>query len=418
MRLLAKYNRINIPVTVGVLLISGIAYYLTLHFVMIHQLNHDLEIEEQEIRDYVADKDSLPQASTYHDQEISFDTILAKVPPRYFTTVIRYDNDEHENEAFRQLAFPIVLDGKTYQGIVRKSQGGIDYLIKMITISTLAIIIFLLTVLFIINRFILGKLWQPFNTTLDQMKQFNISSKNTLQLPSTPIEEFAELNKTAVMMTDKVSSDYQSLKSFTENASHEIQTPLAIIKMKTELLMQSEHMTPSEVNCITAVAEATDRLSRLNQSLLLLTKIDNSQFIDNENVNISSLLAAFVLRFEELASAKNIVINTNIDPGVYLQMNRALAEAMISNLITNTIKHNVQDGRIDISLDNRKIAVANTGPEPTVKTYELFERFKKDTNSADSLGLGLAIVKRICETYGFTISYDYNEPMHTIHVVF
>ena len=418
MRLLAKYNRINIPVTVSVLLISGIAYYLVLHFVLLHQLSHDLEIEEQEIRDFVHDNNSLPQASTYSDQQISFDTLLSEVPPRTFSTVLIYDEDEKEEEDFRQLKFPIEVSGKTYQAIVRKSQAGADYLIKIIAFSTLGMIIFLLTALFLINRFILRKLWKPFNSTLEQMKQFNISSKNKLQLRNTPIEEFEELNKTAMMMTEKVSSDYESLKSFTENASHEIQTPLAIIKMKTELLMQSENMNATQVDCIAAVAEATDRLSRLNQSLLLLTKIDNSQFIENENINISGILSGFIHKFEELASSNNIRIKTIIEPGIILTMNKALAETMISNLITNTIKHNLQNGRIEICLDSRKLSVANTGKKPTVKTYELFERFKKDSTSADSLGLGLAIVKRICETYGFIVSYDYSEPMHTIQVVF
>lgn len=418
MKLLAKYNRINIPVTVSVLLISGIAYYLVLHFVLLHQLSHDLEIEEQEIRDHVADNNSLPQASTYRDQHISFDTLLAKVPPRSFTTVIIYDEDEKEEEYFRQLTFPIEVNGKTYQAIVRKSQAGADYLIRIIAFSTLSMIIFLLAVLFVINRFILRKLWQPFNTTLEQMKQFNISSKNRLQLRNTPIEEFEELNKTAMLMTEKVSSDYESLKSFTENASHEIQTPLAIIKMKTELLMQSENMNATQMDCIGAVAEATDRLSRLNQSLLLLTKIDNSQFINSENVNISNLVTGFVQRFEELAATKNIVINTDIEPGIILTMNRALSETMISNLITNTIKHNLQDGHIDIFLDRHVLSVSNTGKEPTVNTYELFERFKKDSTSPDSLGLGLAIVKKICETYHFTISYNYIKPIHSIQVAF
>ncbi len=417
MRLLAKYNRINIPVTIAVVLISSIAYYFILHFILIHQLNHDLEIEEQEIRDYVGVKDSLPEASTYRDQQISFDTLLSKVPPRAFSTEKIYDEDEKEREVYRQLAFPITINGRVYQAIVRKSQQSSDYLLKLIAAITLVAIVFLLLVLFLVNHFILGKLWKPFNSTLEQLKKFNISSKNKLQLNSTGINEFEELNKTAMLMTEKVSSDYESLKSFTENASHEIQTPLAIIKMKLELLMQSENMNAIQVDSISALAEATDRLSRLNQSLLLLTKIDNNQFIENEKVNISDILFSFITKFEELAISKSIGVKTNISPNVNLVMNKALAEAMISNIITNTIKHNYRNGYIEISLNDTTLSVSNTGKEPTINTNELFERFKKDSSSTDSLGLGLAIVKRICETYGFVITYNYVEPMHTIKLV-
>lgn len=417
MKLLSKYNRINILITIGVVLVSSIAYYFILYFLLIHQLNHDLEIEEQEIRDYVVENSALPEASTYRDQQISFDT-LANVPPRNFSTERIYDNAEKETEAYRQLTFPITVNNRVYQAIVKKSQEGTEYLIKTIALITLMVIILLLLVLFIVNRFILGKIWMPFNATLEQMKQFNISSKNKLQLNRTDIDEFAELNKTASLMTEKVSNDYESLKSFTENASHEIQTPLAIIKMKLELLMQSENMNTVQVDCISALSEATDRLSRLNQSLLLLTKIDNSQFIENENVNISNVLSSFINNFEELAVSKNIVVKTSITPGVYLSMNKALAEAMISNIITNTIKHNYKNGNIEVNLDAAALSVSNTGKEPAIKTNELFERFKKDSALTDSLGLGLAIVKRICETYGFNIFYTYAASMHTIKINF
>ncbi len=418
MKLLSKYNRINIPVTISVVLISSIAYYFILHIVLIHQLNHDLVIEEQEIRNYVEENDSLPEASTYKDQQISFDTLLTQVPPRKFSTQKIYDNDEREEDSYRQLAFPITVHNRIYQAIVRKSQEGTEYLVKMIVIIALMVIVLLLLVLFIVNRFILGKLWKPFNATLDQLKQFNISSKNKLQLNKTNINEFTELNKTALLMTEKVSSDYESLKSFTENASHEIQTPLAIIKMKLELLMQSENMNTTQVDCITALGEATDRLSRLNQSLLLLTKIDNSQFIDSEKVNISNVLSGFINNFEELASSKNIFVKKNIKPDVCIIINKALAEAMISNVITNTIKHNHNNGNIEVDLNDTTLLVSNTGKEPAIKTSELFQRFKKDNLSSDSLGLGLAIVKRICETYGFHISYNYSKPMHTIKINF
>ncbi|MEP7230384.1 MAG: HAMP domain-containing sensor histidine kinase [Ginsengibacter sp.] len=418
MKLLSKYNRINIPVTIGVVLISSLAYYFILHLVLIHQLNHDLEIEEQEIRDFVEENDSLPEASTYHDQQILFDTSLLKVPPRKFSTVLAFDKDEREKESYRQLDFPITVNNRVYQAIVRKSQQGAEYLIRMIIMITLLVIIFLLLLLFAVNRFILGKLWKPFNSTLDQLKHFNISSKNKLQLNRTDINEFTELNKTALLMTEKVSRDYESLKSFTENASHEIQTPLAIIKMKLELLMQSENMTAAQVESISALSEATDRLSRLNQSLLLLTKIDNSQFIDNEKVNVSNMLSGFINNFEELALLKHISVKTNITPGVQRLMNKALAEAMISNLITNAIKHNYENGSIEVNLNETTFSVSNTGKEPSINTNELFERFKKGSSQSDSLGLGLAIVKRICETYGFAVSYDYKEPIHIIKITF
>ncbi|MDQ6761408.1 MAG: HAMP domain-containing histidine kinase [Bacteroidota bacterium] len=418
MKLLSKYNRINIPIIIGVLLLSGFVYYYMLHVLLLHQLNHDLEIEEQEIREFVKNNDSLPHASIYKDQQISFDTLLNKVPPRKFTTEEFFSPGEKENELYRQLTFPITVKNRVYQAIVKKSQEETEYLIKTIVRITLLIIILLLVVLIIVNRFVLRKLWMPFHSTVEQLKQFNISSKNKLQLNYTNITEFEELNKTAAVMTDKVSSDYETLKNFTENASHEIQTPLAIMKMKLELLMQSENMNAMQVDCISALNEATDRLSRLNQSLLLLTKIDNSQFIDVEKVDLSDILLHHINNYEELANAKNISIKKNISLAVHLLANRSLMEILISNIMTNTIKHNYKNGWIEINLSGNSLSVSNTGKEPSVNTNELFERFRKSDATADSLGLGLAIVKKICDTCGFDVAYNYDEPMHTIVINF
>lgn len=418
MKLLSKYNRINIPIIIGVLLISSVAYYSMLHTLLIHLVNHDLEIEEQEIRAFVKINDSLPNASSYRDQQISFDTSLKEVPPRNFSTLVNYDKREGENELYRQLTFPIKVKNSVYQARVRKSQEEVEYLIKMIASITLVIIVLLIGVLMIVNRFVLANLWKPFHATLEQLKQFNISSKNKLQLKDTKITEFAELNKTAAVMTDKVSNDYQMLKSFTENASHEIQTPLAIMKMKLELLIQSENMNAVQVDCIEALNEATDRLSRLNQSLLLLTKIDNSQFIDVEKVDLSDLLLNHIDNYEELAGSKNISIKKNISPSVHVLANRSLMEILISNIMVNTIKHNYENGWIEIDLSGNILSVSNTGNKPSVNTNELFERFKKSDSNSDSLGLGLAIVKKICDTCGFNVVYNYEEPMHTIVVNF
>ncbi|MEO6639316.1 MAG: HAMP domain-containing sensor histidine kinase [Ginsengibacter sp.] len=418
MKLLTRYNRINIPIIIGALLLSGFAYYYMLQVLLLHQLNHDLEIEEQEVREFVKNNDSLPHASIYKDQEISFDTSLANVPPRNFTTEEIFDASSNENELYRQLVFPITVKNKVHQVIIKKSQEETEYFIKKIATITLLIILLLIVVLIMVNRFVLRKLWEPFHLTVEQLKQFNISSKNKLQLNVTKITEFAELNKTAAVMTDKVTKDYETLKSFTENASHEIQTPLAIMKMKLELLMQYENMSDGQVDCISALNEATDRLSRLNQSLLLLTKIDNSQFIDVEEVDLSDILLNHINNYEELASAKNICIKKNIAPSIHLQANRSLIEILISNIITNTIKHNYKDGWIEINLSNNALSVSNTGNRPLIKTSDLFERFKKSDSSSDSLGLGLAIVKKICETYGFHVTYNYTEPMHAIVVNF
>ncbi|HEY5463532.1 MAG TPA: HAMP domain-containing sensor histidine kinase, partial [Hanamia sp.] len=412
MKLLVKYNRVNIPITIVALLISSMGFYFIIHYALIHQLDKDLRIEQMEIMHYVKEKNALPETSNYKDQQIEFHLTSNDNIKTRFSTEDVFDKRENETESYRRLEFLVTANGKSYVAEVKKSQQETEDIVQLILIITLAVIIFLILILFIANRFLLASLWKPFHHTLEELKQFNLSSKNKLKLPQTDINEFKELNETARSMTQKVSNDYELLKNFTENASHEIQTPLAIIKNKIELLSQSENLTNTQIHSIQSISDAASRLSKLTQSLLLLAKIENHQFKNSENVNLSFVINHCIENFEELNALKNICIEKIITDDIFIEMNESLAEILVSNIIINAIKHNCPGGAIKIELDTGSLAVSNTGIPPQIHTSELFERFKKDSPSADSLGLGLSIVKTICDTYGFPVIYIYENGMH------
>ncbi len=225
----------------------------------------------------------------------------------------------------------------------------------------------------------------------------------------TRISEFRALNKAIAAMTDKIHRDYTSLKEFTENASHEIQTPLAIIKNKLELLIQDENLAEEQALHIKAVYDAASRLSKLNQVLLLLTKIEHHQFIEKERINLSNLLTNQLDHYQELISARNLELVTDIAPGISIFMNPMLAEILITNLLSNTIKHNIPNGEIRIILSNGTLSIQNPGNPPSQKTEMLFDRFKKGTSNTDSLRLGLFLVKTICETQQLRIHYSFQK---------
>src|SRR6185312_8124313 len=418
MKLLAKYNRVNIPITIATLLITGIGFYFIIRYVLVHQIDKDLRIEQQEIIHYVNEKKSLPEASNYKDQQIQFQPAHDHLFKTNFSTEHRYNSSENEVESFRKLQFLINVTGQNYIAIVKKSEQETEDIIQLILIITFSVIIFLLLILFIANRFLLAKIWRPFNHILEQLKQFNLSSKNKIIPHKTDINEFAEFNEAALLMSEKVRKDYESLKNFTENASHEIQTPLAIIKNKIELLLQSENLGKGEIQSIQIINDAASKLSRLNQSLLLLAKIENRQFESPEKVNFSKVLNQCIDNFEELAFIKNIIIKKDVAENIFIKMNDSLAEILASNIILNSIRHNVQNGKIAIDLSEQTMLVSNTGNEPGENTAIFFERFKKSSSTSDSVGLGLAIVKSICHTYGFVVSYSYKDGIHFVRVDF
>lgn len=418
MKLLAKYNRVNIPITITTLLVSSVGYYFIIHFTLVHQLDKDLRIEQQEIIHYINENGALPEASNYKDQQVDFRPSAKEQLKTHFSTEDIYNKKEDETESFRELEFLVTVNGSNYIAEVRKSQQETEDIVQLILLITLSVIVVLLLILFVTNRFLLGKLWKPFYNTLEQLKQFEISSKNILILHPTDVDEFKELNNTALAMTQKVINDYKALKSFTENASHEIQTPLAIIKNKMELLSQSESLDETQIKVIQSINDAASRLSRLNQSLLLLAKIENRQFEKSEIINMSFTLHRYVEDFKELAEIKNIRIEKNISDGIFIEMNESLAEILISNIIINAIKHNYPGGDIKIELDANALMVSNPGNVPKINTSELFERFKKDSTSDESIGLGLSIVKTICDSYEFDVSYDFAEGRHIMKIDF
>jgi len=418
MKLFAKYNRINIAATILVLFAGGCCYYFILRFVLIHQLDKDLKIEEQEIKDHVKENNSLPNAANYKDQKIAYEPSTRVLDKRAIKSISIYDSAEDETTPGRQLVFSINSAGKNYLVTITKSQQETEDLVQLIVLLTLAIVALLLLVLLIINRFVLNKLWLPFNDTLGKLKQFNLSNKKAIQLEPSNINEFKELNIAVMEMSKAVLKDYEALKSFTENASHEIQTPLAVINSKLELLMQSENFSEQQVQYIQHIQAETSRLSKLNQSLLLLTKIDNQQFKHTEQVDIGKIATKQLNNYEELVAAKGITLTKDIAGNCIVSMNEIMAEVLVANLITNAIKHNTSNGTISVTVNDKKLTVSNTGPALEGDPATMFERFKKDKVNSDSLGLGLSIVKKITEQYNFTIRYSYMDKIHTVSIDF
>ena len=417
MRLLAKYNRVNIAATSMVFVLGGLCYYFILQFVLLGQLDDDLKIEEQEIITYVHVNNKLPDAANYPDQKTVFEQTELPVERKIQSKNIR-DEEEGEYVSTRRLLFPITVSGEHYKVSVYKSQQETEDLIQMIVIITLALVILLLLALFLINRFVLNKLWLPFNNTLDKLKEFNVNDKSVIAFDKNNINEFNELNDAVSTMSKRVLQDYEALKNFTENASHEIQTPLAVANSKLELLMQSENFTEGQMKDIESIQGEISRLSKLNQSLLLLTKIDNHQFQETGKVEIAQIILKQLDNYEELIAAEQIMLTKNIDTNISVQMNETMAGVMISNLITNAIKHNIEHGTINISLQDKLLTVQNTGAPLQSDPETLFERFKKDGTNSESLGLGLSIVKKICEQYNFKVLYTCTNQLHTVSIHF
>ncbi len=421
MKLLHKTNKFYGVTALVILLIGGFVFYFALKTFVNNDIVEKLYEEKQNIEKQISPLDSLPQIVI-----ISGDIVkITNVAPERFTLnviakdTIQFDEQEGEEEVPSKL---IVFYAKskfdTYQITISKSLVESDDLIEAVAMALAALIISFFVALYFINRSISKFIWAPFYESLNKIKQFDVSHAKQLEISASDIDEFNELSKSVKQMTHKIQTDYKNLKEFTENASHEIQTPLAIIKTKLELLIQAESLTEKQMTIIQSVYDATNRLSKLNQSLILLSKIENNQFEQKEQLNFSEAVRKHLINFTELIQAKNLTLTTAITDTVFLNINSSLADVLITNLITNAIKHNNKQGEVKIELTGQNFKISNTGPHLQNNPIELFYRFKKDKSSAESLGLGLSLVKKICDTLHYDVNYTFQNSYHIVELVF
>jgi signal transduction histidine kinase len=414
MKLQAQYNRISVVSTMIVLLIAAIGYYFLLHYVLTEQLDETLRVEQVEIQDYIRGNNSLPPATTYKDQKIEFEKAEKDFTQR-LSTLTLYDTAAKENELSRQLIFPVWVKGQYYAASVTKSQEATEEMIGLILLITLGLIILLSILLFSANRLLVKRLWKPFRATLTSIKNFDLDMPSAIKTEKTSIAEFDELNESIHLMTEKAVKNYLSLKDFTDHASHEMQTPLAVVNSKLDILIQDPALSEKNLQHLQSIYNAINKMSKLSQSLLLLTKIDNKQFYESREVDIQLTVKNKLQELDEWIGEKSLVINNGVND-LHTTMNPQLADTLVSNLVINAIRHSDAYSHIQLLSEKNIFTIINPGTKALDKD-RIFDRFWKSEHS-DGTGLGLAIVKRICDQYGFSLQYEFKDGTHFFTIAF
>lgn len=414
MKLHAQYSRVTITSSILILLVAGFGYFFLLSYILREQLDGALKVEEVEILDHVKKNNTLPEATTFKDQRIWFEKTTGPVK-RHFNTLNIKDSAENEIELSRQLVFPVNVSGTYYAAYVSKSQEETEDLVWIILLITLGLILLSGMIIFFYNRFLLRKLWQPFYSILASIKHFNLNAPTPIHVQRTSIEEFKQMNESLNIMTGKVINDYLSLKNFTDHASHELQTPLAVVNSKLDVLIQDQHLGESGHKLIQGIYDAVEKMSKICQSLLLLSKIENDQFYEKEQVNVKQVIENKLFELEEWIKTGALTIVTELIPTT-ISINRQLAEILISNLLINAIKYSGERKEIMIYLEKSSFTISNHG-NSELDPRLIFNRFWKSDYS-DGSGLGLAIVKQICEKYNLRLEYEFKGQNHSFRINF
>jgi len=402
-------------------------YYLMVDYIWLGELDEHNYIIRQRIEDELS-------RSNFSDEEIesvvklwsviepgtSLELVsLSSIPIDSVYEVTRISNfdGEVESDRFRALQSNIQANGKTYQLTTETNVEEADETLIAIAVVTIAFFALLLLGFILLNRRISKQIWQPFYTTLDKLRDFDLNKNPALKLDSSDIEEFAELNQELEKLVVRSVSTYNQQKEFIENASHELQTPLAVLRSKMELLLQNEQLSKEQSELISSINAPLSRISRINKNLLLLAKMENQQFADSEEVDIVKLMDESLELLSDYITNKHISVERLIMGDSVIDCNPALLEILMNNLLINAITHNIENGVMLVEASKKGIAISNSGTTE-LNTEKLFQRFSMSSANTQSSGLGLAIVKEICERYGWKISYRFENRLHVFSVNF
>jgi len=320
-------------------------------------------------------------------------------------------------DRFRGLITSIKINDKNFTLIIETNIEESEETLAYITIVSILFFIVMVIGFWILSKNFSKKLWNPFHDTLQKLKSFRLNNHKKIEFIKTDIIEFQELNAVLDKLLQHSVSAYKSQKEFAENASHELQTPVAIIKNKLDLLLQDKSLTSKQYNIIEQINRSLLRMSRINKNLLLLSKIENRQFVDVQNINIYDIIKNLIVELEDFINNKNIFINITVSGSDFIQSNKSLIEILIYNLLLNAIQYTEKNNNINIELKSDQLMISNTGDQKLDES-SIFERFKKSNSQSKGNGLGLAIVKEICNNNNWKINYFFKNKQHSFIVYF
>ncbi|KMQ65146.1 histidine kinase [Chryseobacterium angstadtii] len=425
--LLSKTTKPFIIYVLIILVISIPVYYFAVDTIWKSELDeHNTTIAEKTAYQFnnlkLSDKELEKSIRLWN--QIQPATDIERIPFNYlkkdqFFTVEKQKTfmSKPETERYRCLKKVIYIHHVPYLFTVETNIEESQETVAAIAAITIFFFILIVAGLLFLNKKLSTSIWKPFRNTLDKLKTFNLNSQTRIEFGTTDITEFEELNRSLTQLMEHTISVFRTQKEFTENASHELQTPLAILKNKLDILLQTEHLTDQQYQIAEEMNRALTRSSRINKNLLLLAKIENNQFDNSETILFDELLFQSMEVLQEHFEQKKILVSTHILPDIKVRGNTGLTEVLINNLLLNAIRHTSSGGSIAVNLTDSRFEVANSGTEK-LNGDMLFKRFSKLSTDTNGSGLGLAIINEIGKFHYWKIEYRFENNSHVFSVAF
>lgn len=418
----------NIAVRLSVALLPVIGLWaMVFYFVIVDEINDEaddlLESYSEQLMVRKLSGKELPVTNIMTDGHYSISQVTESYADSqagmeyYDSNFYISETDENEPARFLKTIFRD-REGRCFELIVATPTFEKDDLIGTILWWILALYLILLLTVILIALVVLQKSMRPLYKILDWLNAYTPGKSHSRLSIDTDIHEFRQLEKVTTEATDRSDKAFEKQKQFIGNASHELQTPLAVLGGRIDWMLDNDSLGEESVGELVQMKRELGHIVRLNKTLLLLTKIDNDQFPDQTDVNLSSMVLSQKELYEEIFSSKKISCSVQVpDEPVIIRMNETLASILVTNIIKNAFVHSPEGGTVALTLTENELVVANSGDSP-LDQGRIFDRFYQGAKKDGSTGLGLALAKTIADRNGLRLTYSYENGMHLFRIGF
>ena len=402
----------------------AVLFYVTMIDEINDEMDDALEARAEVILTRVLAGRELPVPASegnnaYFLNEVSAEYAAAQPRERYSDEEIFIPerDDEEPARVLRKVFHD--RDGRWYELTVMTPTIEKEDLREAILGWIVSLYLFLLGMILLVTVVVLYRTMRPLYALLRWLDGYTVGAQNPPLVVETSVTEFRRLNDAARRYAERAEETFERQKQFIGNASHEMQTPLAVCRNRLEMLVDdAPTLTEEQLGEIAKVQRTLDYLVRLNRSLLLLSKIDNGQFPETEAVDMNALVRRTAEDMEEIYAYRNMRFTLADEGPLTVRMNPSLAGSVVANLVKNAFVHGDAGGEIVVTVASRRLTVANSGAGGPLDAGHIFDRFYQGAKKEGSTGLGLAVVDAVCRLYGLKIAYSHADGRHCFTVDF
>lgn len=331
--------------------------------------------------------------------------------------LIVLDKELKSTNIYRAKYIEITVNDEKYLLCTKLPMLNNKEIIQIIVFQLFVVILCILITQLVLYRLFASKISKPLFDILKKLSTFQVNGKSIPEFEKSNIVEYKFLGEKLKILMRNSQRSYSKQKEFIENVSHEMQTPIAIVQSQLDLLLQDPNLTESQTKVIQSLYLVSAQTKRLNRNLLLLAKIENSQYSDFENIDLADKLKQTHEWFKDIASVESIKLSLEAPDSYPIHANTSLLDVLLNNLYSNAIKYNFVQGSLDVVLKGNILTFTNTSTTSALAENHIFDRFVRKDKSKQGYGLGLTIVKEICTVQGWDITYKFNEGKHSFIII-